>query len=61
MPGDRVLLIIENDMAFARFLLDTAREEGWKGMVSSRGAAGLALAREYKPSAISLDIHLGRY
>jgi len=57
-PGDRVLLIIENDMAFARFLLDTAREAGWKGLVSSRGAAGLALTREYKPDAITLDINL---
>jgi len=57
-PGDRVLLIIENDMAFARFLLDTCRESGWKGLVSSRGAAALSLAREYKPDAITLDINL---
>jgi HAMP domain-containing protein/signal transduction histidine kinase/CheY-like chemotaxis protein len=56
--GDRVLLIVENDLSFARFLLDTAREKGFKGLVTSLGAASLALAAEYKPDAISLDIFL---
>ncbi|RJQ50512.1 MAG: response regulator, partial [Desulfobacteraceae bacterium] len=57
-PGDRVLLIIENDVGFARFLLDTARERGFKGLVTSLGSAGLAMTREYKPDAITLDIFL---
>src|SRR5207248_211407 len=57
-PGDRVLLIVENDTGFARFLLDAAREKGFKGLVTPLGAAALALAREYDPDAISLDIHL---
>jgi CheY-like chemotaxis protein len=57
-PGDRVLLIVENDIAFARFLLETARERGMKGLVTSLGAAALTLAREYKPHAITLDIYL---
>ena len=57
-PGDRVLLIVENDLAFARVLLDAAREQGFKGLVTSLGAAALALAREYKPAAITLDIFL---
>jgi HAMP domain-containing protein/signal transduction histidine kinase/DNA-binding response OmpR family regulator len=57
-PGDLVLLIIENDIGFARFLLDAAREKGFKGLVTSLGAAGLALTREYKPAALTLDIHL---
>ena len=56
--GDRVLLIVENDLAFARFLLDTAREKGFKGLVTSLGATALALTREYKPHAITLDIYL---
>jgi signal transduction histidine kinase/CheY-like chemotaxis protein/HAMP domain-containing protein len=56
--GDRVLLIVENDAGFARFLLDAAREKGFKGLVTSRGAAALALTREYNPSALTLDIHL---
>jgi CheY-like chemotaxis protein len=56
--GDRVLLIVENDVGFARFLLDSARERGFKGLVTSMGASALALAREYKPDAITLDIYL---
>ena len=58
VAGDRVLLIVENDLAFSRFLLDTAREKGFKGLVTSLGATALALAREYKPTAITLDIFL---
>ena len=57
-PGDRTLLIVENDLGFARFLLDTAREKGFKGLVTSLGAAALALTREYEPAAITLDIFL---
>jgi signal transduction histidine kinase/CheY-like chemotaxis protein/HAMP domain-containing protein len=57
-PGDAVLLIVENDLGFAHFLLDAAREKGFKALVTSLGAAGLALAREYKPAAVTLDIFL---
>jgi CheY-like chemotaxis protein len=56
--GDRVILIIENDVNFARFLLEVCREKGFKGLVTTRGAAGLALAREYNPDVLTLDIHL---
>src|SRR5262249_45272451 len=34
-PSDRILLIVENDLAFSRFLLETAREMGFKGLVTS--------------------------
>src|SRR5262245_11987803 len=57
-PGDRVLLIVENDVGFAKFLLDAAREQGMKGLVTSLGASALALAREYNPHAVTLDIFL---
>jgi signal transduction histidine kinase/CheY-like chemotaxis protein/HAMP domain-containing protein len=57
-PSDRVLLIVENDLAFSRFLLDTAREMGFKGLVTSLGAAALTLTREFKPHAITLDLNL---
>ncbi|MGH8568679.1 MAG: response regulator, partial [Gammaproteobacteria bacterium] len=56
--GDTLLLIVENDLGFARFLLDTAREKGFKGLVTSLGAGALALAREHQPDAITLDIFL---
>ena len=34
-PGDRVLLIVENDLTFARFLLDLAHEHGFKALVAT--------------------------
>jgi HAMP domain-containing protein/signal transduction histidine kinase/CheY-like chemotaxis protein len=57
-PGDPVLLIVENDLGFARYLLDVAREKGFKGLVTSLGAAALAMTRDYKPDALTLDIFL---
>jgi CheY-like chemotaxis protein len=56
--GDLVLLIVENDLAFARFLLDAARGKGFKGLVSTAGAGALTLASQHKPSAVTLDMHL---
>ncbi len=33
-PGDDVLLIVENDLGFAKVLLDAARQKGFKGIVA---------------------------
>ncbi|GAB3470045.1 histidine kinase [Polaromonas eurypsychrophila] len=57
-PGEPVLLVIEDDPHYARILLGLARDKGFKGIVASRGAHGLVLARQYRPAAISLDIFL---
>ncbi len=57
-PGDRVMLIIEDDSRFAKILLDQVRERGFKGIVALQGDTGLALARMYTPDAIILDIEL---
>ncbi len=56
--GDRVLLIIEDDDKFARILLDMAREQGFKGIVALQSKQGLALAQQFEPNAIMLDIHM---
>jgi hypothetical protein len=56
--GDRVVLIVEDDAELARTELDVARERGFKGVVALRGDSGLALAHEYKPDAIILDLKL---
>jgi CheY-like chemotaxis protein/signal transduction histidine kinase/HAMP domain-containing protein len=56
--GDRVLLIVEDDPHYARILLDLARDRGFKGIVANTGETGLALARQYRPTAVSLDITL---
>jgi HAMP domain-containing protein/signal transduction histidine kinase/CheY-like chemotaxis protein len=57
-PGDRVLLIVEDDPTFARILVGLARENGFKTIVALWGDRGLTLARELKPDAITLDIRL---
>ncbi|ODH01702.1 hypothetical protein A4S05_27735 [Nostoc sp. KVJ20] len=57
-PGDRVLLIIEDDDKFARILLDMSREQGFKTIVALHSKQGLALAEQFKPNAIMLDIHM---
>src|SRR5262249_22619985 len=57
-PGDRTLLIVENDLAFARLLVDAAHATGLKALVTAFGATALTLTRQYQPSAITLDISL---
>ncbi len=56
--GDSVLLIVEDDVHYARILCDLSRDKGFKVLVALRGAEGLALAREFHPTAISLDVAL---
>ncbi|MGB3266393.1 MAG: HAMP domain-containing protein [Microcoleus sp.] len=56
--GDRILLIVEDDVNFARILVDMAQEQGFKALVALRSDIGLAMAREFKPTAIMLDLNL---
>jgi CheY-like chemotaxis protein len=58
LAGDLSALIVEDDISFASILLDLARDKGFKGLVATNGTIALALARKYKPSAITLDIRL---
>ncbi|MBD2843715.1 response regulator [Paenibacillus sp. IB182496] len=57
-PSDKVVLIVEDDVNFAKVLLDIAHSRGFKGIVALQGDKGLAYARTYKPDAILLDIQL---
>jgi HAMP domain-containing protein/signal transduction histidine kinase/DNA-binding response OmpR family regulator len=56
--GDTSLLIVEDDVHYASILTDLARSRGFKVLVAGRGAEGLALAREFHPTAVSLDVFL---
>ncbi len=57
-PEDAILLIVEDDPHYARVLRDLSRDKGLKVLVALRGAEALALAREYHPTAVSLDVFL---
>lgn len=58
-PGDPVdLLIIENDHNFIRTLLAMAHGQRLTALAATTGAEGLALARRYRPAAITLDLIL---
>lgn len=54
----RVILIVEDDAAFAQILRDLGRELAFQCVVARDGAEGLALARQYRPVAALLDIGL---
>lgn len=57
-PGDKVILIIEDDMSFARILYDQAHEKGFRCLCAATGEDGIWLAKEYRPQAIILDVVL---
>ncbi|MEH2121327.1 response regulator [Nostoc sp.] len=56
--GDRVLLIVEDDVNFARILIEMAQQHGFKVITAQNGTTGLTLAQQFLPSAILLDIKL---
>src|SRR4051794_21591079 len=56
--GDSTILIVEDDPHYARILLGIARDKGFKGLVAMRGQIALSLAREFRPTAITLDVFL---
>ncbi len=57
-PGDSILLIVEDDPHYARVLVDLARDKGFKVLVATRGAQALDLAKQFQPTAVSLDVFL---
>ncbi|MDP2408883.1 MAG: HAMP domain-containing protein [Pseudolabrys sp.] len=56
--GDTILLVVEDDPHYGRILIDLARDKGFKVLVATTGADALELAKQYQPTAISLDIFL---
>jgi len=58
VASDRVMLIAEDDPEFAQILLGVVRARGFKGIVATRGADALMLARKHRPHAVCLDIGL---
>jgi CheY-like chemotaxis protein/signal transduction histidine kinase len=56
--GDAILLIVEDDPHYARILIDLARDKGFKALLAMRGDDALNLAKQYQPTAVSLDVFL---
>jgi CheY-like chemotaxis protein/HAMP domain-containing protein len=56
--GDRKILIMEDDVQFAKTLLEFVHERNYKGIIAHQGNVGLSYARHYKPDAIILDMKL---
>jgi HAMP domain-containing protein/signal transduction histidine kinase/DNA-binding response OmpR family regulator len=56
--GDPILLIVEDDPHYARILMDLAREKGFKALLAMRGDQAINLAKQYQPTAVSLDVFL---
>ncbi len=57
-PGRHTVLVIEDDASFAKALKELAGELGFQVIVAHTAAEGLNLAREFRPSAVLLDIAL---
>jgi signal transduction histidine kinase/DNA-binding response OmpR family regulator len=56
--GEKAILIVEDDVTFAKALLNYTRKNGYKAVVALRGDEAIPLALHYVPSAILLDIQL---
>ena len=57
-PGDSVILIVEDDLSFARILADIVRQKGHRVLHALDGESGLELARRYHPIGVLLDVML---
>ena len=57
-PGGRVILLVEDDPAFAMILRDLVHEMGFQCVAAASANGGLIAAGQYLPSAILLDVNL---
>ncbi|KFB68760.1 response regulator [Candidatus Accumulibacter vicinus] len=57
-PGDQVILLIDDDLAFGNALRQLNRKLGYKTLLAANGADGIELARRHRPAGILLDLGL---
>ncbi len=58
LPGQTTILVIEDDPAFARILIDMIHRKGYRALAAGDGESGLQLARAHRPTGILLDVAL---
>ena len=56
--NNRIILVIEDDLNFARTLYKFCHQRNFKCLHAGDGETGLQLAEQYQPTAIVLDIRL---
>lgn len=56
--NDRLVLVVEDDLPFARILCDLAHEYRFQCLIATSAEEGLDLAMRHLPSAVLLDIGL---
>jgi HAMP domain-containing protein/CheY-like chemotaxis protein/signal transduction histidine kinase len=57
-PGDAILLIVEDDPHYARIMMNLAQGSGFKTLLAMRGRDAIELAKQFQPTAVSLDVFL---
>ncbi len=57
-PDDKVLLIAEDNLTFAKIMLDQAHENGVKAIVTTKGNDVIDFINQFHPDAITMDINM---
>ena len=56
--NDKIILVVEDDINFAKILIDKCHEKNFKCLFTESGKEAIFLAKKYLPKAIILDIKL---
>jgi HAMP domain-containing protein/signal transduction histidine kinase/CheY-like chemotaxis protein len=56
--GDKIILIAEDNLTFARIMVDQAHTNGMKAIVTTRGNDVIDFINHFQPHAISMDINM---
>ncbi|MDR3681721.1 MAG: HAMP domain-containing protein [Flavipsychrobacter sp.] len=56
--SDKVVLIVEDDLRFAKIIIDKAHEMNLKALVATNFGEVFELANKYSPTALTLDVKL---
>ena len=56
--NDKVVLVVEDDLRFAKIMIDKAHEMNMKAIVATNFGEVFELANKYSPAAVTLDVKL---
>ncbi|PUU70955.1 hybrid sensor histidine kinase/response regulator [Flavobacterium sp. WLB] len=57
-PNDKILLIAEDNVTFAKILLERAHQHGIKAIVTTRGNDVVDYINQFQPHAITMDLNM---